>query len=292
MSLATVKEIWRYPVKSMGGERLTESILNKGGIPFDRGWAVRDETDQTIKGAKRFEALMSCSARYLMDTPVDPVPKAEVTLPDGRRIVTDDKSMDATLSELCGSPVSLWPLQPREDTNHYRAAQVENVEAHLRNIFSLEPDEPLPNLAAFPPEVLQEISIYASPRGTYFDAFPVNILTEASLRYMQALLPDSTIDVRRFRPNFLVADEAAPATPVEFDWVGREVNLGAARINTIMRCPRCIMTTRAQIGQGMNLPQDSTIMRALVRETGQNLSVYCTVAREGRVVIGDPVSFA
>ena len=28
---------------------------------------------------------------------------------------------------------------------------------HLRNIFALEPGEPLPNLAAFPPEVLQEL---------------------------------------------------------------------------------------------------------------------------------------
>lgn len=108
----------------------------------------------------------------------------------------------------------------------------------------------------------------------------------ALLRYMKALLPESAIDVRRFRPNFLIADDEAQAQPVEFDWVGREVGLGTARVAAVMRCPRCIMTTRAQ----PDLPRDSAIMRALVRETEQNLSIYCTVSREGRIVVGDPVT--
>jgi len=251
---------------------------------------VRDEGDQTIRGAKHFGDLMSCSARYLMDTPADPVPKAEITLPDGRIICTDDPKINAALSNVCGRAVTIWPLQPREREQHYRAAPVVDVEAHLRAIFGLEPSEPLPNLGAFPPEVLQEISLYASPRGTYFDAFPVNVLTEASLRYLQHLLPESKIDVRRFRPNFLVADGSDVAKPLEFDWIGREVGLGAARIAAVMPCPRCIMSTRAQEGVGQDLPRDGAIMRMLVRTTGQNLSIYATVSLEGRVAVGDPVA--
>ena len=73
----------------MCGERLTQTELGKGGIPFDRGWAVRDEVDKSIRGAKHLAALMNCAARYLMDTKADPVPKAEITLPDGRRINSD-----------------------------------------------------------------------------------------------------------------------------------------------------------------------------------------------------------
>ena len=285
-----ISEIWRYPVKSMGGERLTQTHLAKGGIPHDRGWAVRDEGDRTIRGAKHFGVLMSCSARYLDDTPANPVPKVEITLPDGRTTFSDDPKVNAALSELCGRAVTLWPLQPREREEHYRAAPVADVEAHLREIFGLEPTEPLPNLGAFPPDVLQEISLSASPRGTYFDAFPVNILTEASLRHLQNLLPESSIDVRRFRPNFLVADGTGLSKPLEFDWIGREVSLGAARIAAVMRCPRCVMTTRAQEGVGQNLPRDGAIMRTLVRTTEQNLSIYATVSREGRVAVGDSVS--
>jgi len=234
---------------------------------------------------------MNCSARYLMDTPADPVPTAEITLPDGRRINSDDGKVHAALSDVVGRAVTLWPLQPREKADHYRTnVPITNVEAHLRQIFGLEPQEPIPDLSAFPSDVLQEIMVYASPRGTYFDAFPVNVLTEASLRYMKSLLPDSVIDVRRFRPNFLIADDGAAAVPVEFDWVGREVSLGGARIAAIMRCPRCIMTTRAQEGPGVALPRDSAIMRALVRETAQNLSIYATVVTEGRVAAGDAVN--
>ena len=251
---------------------------------------MRDVADDTIRGAKHLAGLLNCSARYLMDTPAAPVPKAEISLPDGRRIVSDDAKVNATLSDVLGRAVTLWPLQPRENEAHYRSAPVTDVEAYLRKIFALEPDEPIPNLSAFPPDVLQEISLYASPRGTHFDAFPVDVLTEASLRYMQKLLPDSVIDVRRFRPNFLVGDDALVATPVEFDWVGREVDLGQARIAAVMRCPRCIMTTRAQEGVAANLPRDSAIMRALVRETEQNLSIYATVVRAGRVAVGDAVN--
>lgn len=290
MSHASVKEIWRYPVKSMRGERLNDTMLGKGGIPYDRGWAVRDETDKTIRGAKHFAGLLNCSARYLMETPADPVPKAEIALSDGRRINSDDSKVHAALSEVVGRAVTLWPLQPRENDEHYRSAPVSDIEAHLRKIFGLEPQEPLPDLSTFPPEVLQEISVYASPRGTYFDAFPVNVLTEASLRYMKSLLPESDIDVRRFRPNFLIADDSAPAAPVEFDWVGRTVKMGGASIAAVMRCPRCIMTTRAQEGVDAALARDSAIMRTLVRETAQNLSIYATVVREGRVAVGDAVA--
>ena len=252
---------------------------------------MRDEAEQTIRGAKHIAGLLNCSARYLTDTPASPVPQAEIILPDGRRINTDDTKVHAALSDVAGRAVTLWPLQPREKGEHYRAnAPITDIEAYLRKIFALEANEPLPDLSAFPVDVLQEITVYASPRGTYFDAFPVNVLTEASLRYMKSLLPDSVIDVRRFRPNFLVADDSAPTAPVEFDWVGREVDMGAARIAAIMRCPRCIMTTRAQEGHNASLPRDSAIMRALVRETAQNLSIYATVVNEGRVAVGDGVT--
>ena len=38
----TLEEICRYPVKSMLGESLAETLLGEQGIPGDRSWATRD----------------------------------------------------------------------------------------------------------------------------------------------------------------------------------------------------------------------------------------------------------
>lgn len=82
----TVKEIWRYPVKSMQGEQLTETVLTAGGVPLDRGWALRDEATQTIVGAKKIANLLNCSARYIDGTNAGAVPQVEITLPDGNTV--------------------------------------------------------------------------------------------------------------------------------------------------------------------------------------------------------------
>ena len=42
-TVGRIRELWRYPVKSMGGERIDASTLGLGGIAGDRSWAVRDE---------------------------------------------------------------------------------------------------------------------------------------------------------------------------------------------------------------------------------------------------------
>ena len=38
----TVAELWRYPVKSMGGERLDVAEIDEWDIGGDRQWAVID----------------------------------------------------------------------------------------------------------------------------------------------------------------------------------------------------------------------------------------------------------
>ena len=41
-SMAAVQEIWRYPVKSMGGQRVAASAADGRGLLGDRVWAVID----------------------------------------------------------------------------------------------------------------------------------------------------------------------------------------------------------------------------------------------------------
>jgi len=283
-----VAAINRYPVKSMRGEALDATIITSDGIPFDRGWAIKDEKSGNITGAKRFGKLLGCSARYLEGTNAGLVPHAEITLPNGRTINTDDSAVNKTLSDVLSHPVSLWPIEPADNEEHYRINRAEDadLEQEFRTTSALLPDEPLPDLSNFPPELLQELTSYASPRGTYFDAFPINLLTQASLRRLEDLLPEATVGTHRFRPNILLEDDEALRQTAELEWVGHVMNIDGVRLSIVAECPRCIMVTREQPGY----EKCPDVMRTLVRETQQNFGIYATVKQEGKISVGDVVA--
>jgi uncharacterized protein YcbX len=284
VELGRIKTIHRYAVKSMQGETLDAVTVGAAGIPGDRGWAVRDEVRGGIRGAKKIPALMQCAARYVTEPRDGVVTPAEITTPDGRTFLTTADGTATQLSEAIGHAVTLWPLRPATDVEHYRrgAPDDEDLELELRALFGRQPDEPLPDLTKFPPDILE----YESPPGTYFDAFPLLLLTDASLRHMQAAAPASTFDVRRFRPNFLIETGPDAGPLPEFGWAGARLRIGDAEIVTTIECPRCVMTTHAVA----DLPRDPQVMRALVRDAGGSLGVYASIAQPGAVRVGDPVS--
>lgn len=90
-----VTAIWRYPVKSMQGEELTEATVGEFGIEGDRGWSLVDlESGFNLTARKRPE-LLYAAARVVDGEVV-------VTLPDGTE--TND---DAALSNWVGAEVAL-----------------------------------------------------------------------------------------------------------------------------------------------------------------------------------------
>jgi uncharacterized protein YcbX len=283
MRVGSVKEIWRYPVKSMAGERLAAAEVGPQGLHGDRGWAVRDELHGGIRGAKKIPDLMRCDARYLAEPAASRAGDVEVRLADGTTVRSDAPDVHARLTASLGTPVTLWPLQPADQLDHYRrgAPTHADLEQELRSIFALEPGEPLPDLSGLPPELLE----FESPPGTYFDAFPLLVLTQASLVRLQELAPDSRIDVRRFRPNFVVETPEEAAGFVESAWTGRRLRIGGMVAEVTIDCMRCVMTTLPVD----DLPKDPRIMRTLVREARQCLGVYARVAEPGRVTTGDEV---
>ncbi|MDP6979966.1 MAG: MOSC domain-containing protein [Myxococcota bacterium] len=281
----TIASIHRYPVKSMQGETLDEVFVGTNGVAGDRAWAVRNEKRGGIQGAKQIAGLMRCRARFLEEPAPDAtVPIPEVTLSDGACFRADDETAASKLSADVRAEVTLWPLLPPEMQDHYRRLPPEDPEQDmgeaLREMFGREPDEPIPDLARFPPDLFE----YETPPGTYFDAFPLLLMSQASLDSMAASTPGSRFDVRRFRPNFLI-DGAPGAGHPEFDWEGRHLEVGDAVLALEFRCPRCVMTTHAFD----DLPKDPKVMRALVRETGGNLGIYARVETPGKISVGDAV---
>lgn len=278
--IGVVRELWRYPVKSMGGETMTRATLDANGLPGDRGWALRDEAAGEVRGAKKLPALVGCMARYRAEPDAASVPHADITLPGGEVTATDDPDAARRLSALVGRSVTLHPRRPADDLAHYRRGLPDNadMETELREIFGRLPDEPLPDLSLLPPELFE----YTSPRGTYFDVAPIHLVTTASLA---ALGPAERFDRRRFRPNLVIETAPGVAGLPESEWSGRTLRVGGAVLRATIPTMRCVMVTLPQA----NLPKDPAILRAIVRDAGQNFGLYADVAAGGAVAVGDPV---
>lgn len=285
-TIGRIREVWRYPVKSMGGESLASSLVTAMGLPGDRAWALRDEAAGEIRGAKKFPALLGCSARFLAEPQPGQSPPAEIVLPDGRTLRSDEAEASAVLSGLLGREVTLWPLRSAEDRDHYRRGLPDNPDMfeELREVFGREKDEPMPDITQFPAELME----FTSPLGTYFDAFPLHLVTTATLEEMARLAPGSSFDARRFRPNLVVeTGDAAGKGLVEAGWTGRRLKVGEVTLEVVLPTVRCSMITQAQTPHG--LAKDPGVLRAVVRDGGQNLGTYAVVVEAGRIQAGDEV---
>ncbi|MEE2032102.1 MOSC domain-containing protein [Rhodococcus chondri] len=104
-----VLELWRYPIKSFGGEQLRSATIEADGLRGDHLWAVVDATTGAVATAKKgaWSRLLECRARLLDDTdPTDPA-ALEVTLPGDRVFHGDDPKLVPALSEFTGRELTL-----------------------------------------------------------------------------------------------------------------------------------------------------------------------------------------
>lgn len=278
MDAAALADILRYPVKSLMGESIPAAELTPTGITGDRAWAVRDEKRGGIRGGKKIPQLMTLMARSGSPTPT-------ITAPDGESLAANSEHIHTWLSEKLHHPVTLWPLLPAERLDHYRrgAPDTEDLEQELRAVFGRLPDEPLPDLTGF-----EELLEFESPPGTYFDAFPISIMSLQSLNTMNQLVGDSQFDVRRFRPNLLVDIPQSEDPFPEQAWLGATLSVGSAIMRIESTCPRCSMTTHAFD----DLPRDTEIMRKLVNHSHGNLGIYASVQTPGQISLGDRITIS
>lgn len=279
--VGSVGELWRYPVKCLQGERITRAWLGPEGLEGDRRWAFRDEQRAGIADARAIPALATLHAAY-PDGPANP---PAVQLPDGSSVRADADEVNGTVSAAVGEDVSLWPIEADADRAYYRRRRPvhDDPAQEARFVFGLEPDDAIPDLADFP----EDLRDYIRRRGHFFDAAPVLVVTDRALAQLAEDLPDSVVDVRRFRPNIVVSGVGGDGFP-EFDWVGRRLRVGDATVELRAPCIRCVMVTRPV----HDVPGDRSIMRRLVADYGQNFGVYAVVTEPGEVAVGAPVELS
>jgi uncharacterized protein YcbX len=103
-----VAELWRYPVKSLQGERLDEAMVTADGLEGDRQFAIFDLKTGFGLTARRVPELLFASATLTPDG------SPTITLPDGSTV-----SDDAALSEWLGRKVALRSSSQAEVARHY-----------------------------------------------------------------------------------------------------------------------------------------------------------------------------
>ncbi|MEP6506766.1 MAG: MOSC domain-containing protein, partial [Gemmatimonadales bacterium] len=131
-------------------------------------------------------------------------------------------------------------------------------------------------------ELGKGVRVLKQSRGI-FDTLPLSLISTRTVDAI-AHLSGAPIDVRRFRPNFLVE----PIDDVDFiedEWVGADLKIGAMTMRVDKRDKRCVI---------VNVDPDTTerdpsVLRMIAQERQACLGVYGTTVGPGRVSVGDPV---
>ncbi len=286
MQVGTIKEIWRFPVKSLGGELVPSANIVAKGVADDRCWAVRDELTGEIVGGKKIPGLMMMTARYIGDAN-DAFGKAitsvvEITLPDGQKVRSDDPYVSAILSMYLGRRVSL--ISRPTDKAAYKLAK-QMTPSEVRYALGMKPDDPDPDFSSFSLGMLATLSRYTSPPGTLYDVYPLHFLTTAALTNISSYYPEGDFSSRRYRPNFLIETDPALEGMVENDWRGRDLRIGDAVIRCNHPTIRCSMPGAEQPG----LPKDPNIPLTVMKHAGQHIGAYGTPRNRAQIKVGDTV---
>lgn len=119
-----VRALWRFPVKSMGGESLAAVEVDARGLVGDREWAVYDSAGKLASGKhtqrfRRMDPVFELAAETLPG-----VGGVEIVLPSGERVRAGEGRADAVLSDHFGEDVE---VAPEGEVPHQDAGQVSVV---------------------------------------------------------------------------------------------------------------------------------------------------------------------
>lgn len=162
MLSGTVRELWRYPVKSLRGERCEVLRLDQRGVIGDRLYAIRDEagkfgSGKTTRRFRRMDGLLRFRAVYEGEVPL-------ITFPDGATLRGDDPAIHAALSAQLGIPVT---LSREAEISHFDAGPLHLLTtASLRTLGESLGEEALDG-RRFRPNILVETEASGFPEDAW-----------------------------------------------------------------------------------------------------------------------------
>jgi uncharacterized protein YcbX len=136
--VGTIKDICRFPVKSILGESLSSISIDKRGLFGDRLWAIKNMngkfgSGKTTRRFQQMDGLFKYKARYEGTALI-------LTMPDGTEYRSDDVAVNETLTNLLGFPVT---LTREESISHFDEGPISIITTSSLRIFSQELGEPV-----------------------------------------------------------------------------------------------------------------------------------------------------
>jgi uncharacterized protein len=270
--VGVVGELWRYPVKSMLGERRRDLVVTERGALGDRAWALREPASGRIASAKKFPRLLEFRAAYEVEPTHERPGRVRIETPGGRVLYPDEDGASEAISEVLGRHVRL----------ESQAGSDEKTGIDPATVFAGVPvGEMKPE---WTPESMPDY--FQLKKDTFFEIGSVFVLASGSVNHLHALQGGTArIDSRRFRPNVFVHTAGSDGF-VEDGWVGGRLELGQSLVlGDLQPTLWCVTSTLPQ----EDLPRDPSILRTAAQHHGGCLGVYASVVDEGLVAVGDPV---
>jgi uncharacterized protein len=136
--VGTVREIRRFPVKSILGESLSSISIDKRGLFGDRLWAIKNRSGKFGSGktTRRFQqmnGLFNYKARYEGTALV-------LTMPDGTDYRCGDAAVNEALTKQLGFQVT---LAKEESISHFDEGPISLITTSSLRILSQELGEPV-----------------------------------------------------------------------------------------------------------------------------------------------------
>lgn len=226
----TLSDIYIYPIKSLGGIRVTEATVEKRGLQYDRRWMLVDETG-CFMSQRKYAKMALLQAELL---------------PDGIRVTHKTKTIAPLLIPFEANDeksllVTIW------DDVCFAFQVTPEANAWFSEVLEIPC-----KLVHMPENAIRPVDPeYARPKDvvSFADAYPFLIIGQESLNDLNSRLPEP-VPMDRFRPNFVFTGGQA------FDedtWT--EFKIGETTFYPVKPCARCVLTTiNQETGQKADEP--------------------------------------
>lgn len=254
-----VESLWRYPVKSMGGEELKESFVGFSGIYGDRLYAFRSSAAPKgfpyLTGREQEELLLYRPRYRHPENIAKPTNLAEA------------EAIGPGLTPVYASPADL----------------VVDVETPSGELLPIDDPRLISKVREGIRDV-HELTLLRSDRAMT-DCRPLSLFSLQTARKLSQEL-GSDLDKRRFRANIYV-ELASENGFGEDEFVGGTLRIGTKAVIVVLeRDPRCKMITLDPDTAQAN-PE---IMRHMARAHEGKAGVYGAVLVEGIIRPGDEIA--